>query len=192
MTKLKFEFFNRSPLIVAKELLGKVLSRRLGNLEISGRIVETEAYLAIGDESSHGFSGQTKRNASLFKRAGHIYIHSMHRQNCLDIVTEEEGVPSSVLIRALEPLTEVEMMKKNRNKIKITDLASGPGKLTQALQITKDFDGSDLLGPNALLSILDDTFKVEQITATTRIGISKSKEEKLRFYITGSQFVSRK
>lgn len=186
------DFYNRNPLVVAREILGKILVREINNQIVSGRIVEVEAYLASEDEASHSFKGMTKRNISLYKEAGHAYIHSIHRQNCIDIVTEAEGIPTSVLIRSLEPLVGIEIMKINRNKENLKDLTNGPGKLTQALQINKDFDGIDITNINSPLYLKDDNFYPENIISTKRIGISKNIDKNFRFYIKGNLFVSKK
>ncbi|MDQ5981898.1 MAG: DNA-3-methyladenine glycosylase [Patescibacteria group bacterium] len=116
MKLLSRDFFLRNPLIVAPELLGKILTRKFNGIIISGRIVEVEAYLPSGDEAAHGFKGLTKRNLSLFKEGGHAYIHQIHKQNCFDIVAEKANIPAGILIRALEPLQGIDLMKKFRDK----------------------------------------------------------------------------
>lgn len=190
MKILSAEFYNRPSDIVAKELLGKILVRNLENVRISGRIVEVEAYLPFVDEAAHSFKGKTKRNQSLFKAAGHAYVHSIHTQNCLDVVTDKVDIPGSVLIRALEPIDGIEKMKEFRNKENLYDLTSGPGKLTKALNITKELDGVDLIASQALF-IVDDGFVAKDIFSGERIGISKAKDKQLRFYLKGNNFVSR-
>lgn len=192
MKILNKAFFERSPLLVAPDLLGKILVRKCNSQVISGRIVEVEAYLAFSDEAAHGYRGKTKRNTSLFKEPGHSYVHSIHMQNCLDIVTEKADVPSSVLIRALEPLEGIELMKEFRKKENIRDLTTGPGKLTQALQITKEFDGVDITDSNSLLWVIDDGFPQKNIVQGKRIGISKAKDSEYRFYIKESSYISKK
>jgi DNA-3-methyladenine glycosylase len=183
MSILNLDFYNRSPLLVAPELLGKVLIRKYQQQIISGRIVETEAYLGNDDPASHAFKGKTKRNSSLYLSAGHAYIYSIHRSYCLDIVTEGINTPGSVLIRALVPLQGIELMRRFRQREKISDLTSGPGKLTQALQITKVFDGQDLTNADGELVINDDNYPVNKILVSPRIGISQAKTEPYRFYV---------
>lgn len=190
MKTLDKAFYNRSAEVVATKLLGKILTRSLDNSIISGRIVEVEAYLPFIDEAAHSFKGKTKRNLSLFKSAGHAYIHSIHTQNCLDVVTDKLEIPGSVLIRAIEPLDGIEKMKEFRNKENLLDLTSGPGKLTKALNITKELNGIDLTNSKELW-ILDDGFIVKDIVSGARIGISKARHKQLRFYIKGNDFVSR-
>lgn len=185
-------FYNRSPLLVAPELVGKILVRDLAGQLLTGRIVEVEAYLATEDPAAHGARGRTKSNAVLFHSAGSIYIHSMHRQHCLDIVTEGVDVPSSVLIRALEPLNGIEIMQQFRNKTQLRDLTTGPGKLTQALSIDKAFNGLDLTDPTTLLYVVTDDYQPEGIVARPRIGISKATDLNFRFYLQGSEYLSHK
>jgi DNA-3-methyladenine glycosylase len=192
MKVLSRSFFARSPLVVAPHLLGKVLARQWQGQLLTGRIVEVEAYLAEGDEASHSFRGQTKRNASMFKEAGHAYVYSIHQQKCVNVVTETVNVASAVLIRALEPLTGVEQMRAWRQRDRLTDLTTGPGKLTQALHITLELDGIDLTDPNSELYIVDDGYRVGSITKTKRVGISKAVDQPYRFYLTDNQFISRK
>ncbi|HTK03206.1 MAG TPA: DNA-3-methyladenine glycosylase [Alphaproteobacteria bacterium] len=194
MTKiLTSDFYNRNPLLVAPDLLGKILVRNFDGKIISGRIVETEAYLAFNDEASHSFVGKTERNKSLFGKPGTAYVHSIHMQNCIDVVTEGVNIPSSVLIRALEPLEAIEIMKSLRGKENLKDLTTGPGKLCKALAITKGFNGYDLtkLGD---LYIIDDNYSVSEkdIIKVKRIGISKATENEYRFYLKDSQFISKK
>lgn len=185
------EFYARSPLLVAPEILGKVLVRKLAGQIITGRIVEVEAYTGYDDEAAHGFIGKTKRNASLFLEAGHAYVHSIHQQLCLDIVTESVDVPSGILLRALEPIDGIALMQQFRKKEFIRDLTSGPGKLTQALQITKEFDGMDITTTSSPLYVLDTDFLPNNIIRGKRIGISKATDKEFRFYLKDNIYVSR-
>jgi len=180
---LQHDFYNRSPLAVAPDLLGKVLVRRIGNHLRSGRIIEVEAYLGTHDEASHSFKGETPRTKSLFGSAGHAYVYSIHMYHCLDIVTEAPGIPSSVLIRALEPIEGIAEMQSARKKDLLKDLTSGPGKLCQALSITKELDGVDMTYPASGLYVTDDGFKAHSFVTTPRIGISKAKDQLLRFHL---------
>lgn len=186
-------FYNRPPEIVARELLGKIIVRKLEHQIVRGRIVETEGYLARGDEAAHGFGGKTKRNASLYKDAGHAYVHGMRQYFLLDIVTEEIGVPSSVLIRAVEPLQGIEYMKALRGIDVVEHLASGPGKFCIAFEINKELDGIDITNSRAPLYIegesdSDPSLRIEK---SGRIGISRAKDFPLRFWIKGNPYVSR-
>ncbi|MCA9380863.1 DNA-3-methyladenine glycosylase [Candidatus Dojkabacteria bacterium] len=148
MNLLIQRFYNGTPVAVAKELLGKIIINTQDNKRLSGRIIEVEAYEADKDEAAHSFKGKTERNKSLFLDAGHIYVHSIHGQYCMDIVTDEIDIPTSVLIRALCQIEGIEVMKKNRNKEKLKELCSGPGKLMQALGLDKNADGINLLTQN--------------------------------------------
>ena len=186
MKILPRSFYNRNPLEVAEDLVGKILVRRLNKNIITGRIVEVEAYLAFIDEAAHSFRGKTKSNQSLFGEPGKAYIHSMHMQNCLDVVTEEVGIPSSILIRALEPLEGIELMKEFRHKDPLKDLTSGPGKLSQAMNISKDFNGIDLTDVSLPLNIYDDDFSYQKINKGKRIGISKAVDSEYRFFVKDS------
>ena len=190
MKILSSSFYNRSPLLVAPDLLGKILIRTLNGTRISGRITEVEAYLAAGDEAAHGHRGLTKTNTSLFLPAGHAYVHRIHMQHCLDVVTDEKDIPSSVLIRVLHPVKGVEQMKLNRNKEKLKDLTSGPGKLCQALKIDMKLDGVDVTDKNSPLQILDDGYQIESFQTSKRIGISKSQDFEYRFHIKSNPPVS--
>ncbi|MBE0573786.1 DNA-3-methyladenine glycosylase [Candidatus Dojkabacteria bacterium] len=178
-------FYQRDPLTVAPDLLGKILLHNLDGVILSGRIVETEAYLAFIDQASHSYNGKTARNSSLFGEAGHAYVHSIHKQNCIDIVTELVNIPSSILIRSLIPLKGIELMKTLRNKKDIKLLTNGPGKLCQALSISKDLDSIDVTKSSSELTILDDGFRINpaQIKRSKRVGLSKAKESKYRFFI---------
>ncbi|MEP7103379.1 MAG: DNA-3-methyladenine glycosylase [Candidatus Dojkabacteria bacterium] len=198
MQILNQSFYNRNAIRLAPELLGKVLVRNLNGQIISGRIVEVEAYLANQDEAAHAFKGETKRNKSLFSKPGNSYIYSIHTHFCLDVVAE---VPTSVLIRALEPIDGIDKMKELRNlsaealaKADEKSLTSGPGKLCKALGITKELDGIDLTSEKSEIYIMDDGFKLPEskIIKTKRVGISKAKEFDYRFYIKENKFVSRK
>lgn len=200
MTTLPYSFYNRKSTVVAKELLGKIISRELDSQDenssthfLSGRIIETEAYEAEQDEASHSFKGKTKQNRSLYLDAGHLYIYSIHSHSCMDIVTGDINLPTSVLVRAIYPLEGIELMKKNRNKERLKDLCSGPGKLMQALNLNKDVDGLNILGEQSYIKIYDDGYIAQEVFQTTRVGISKAKEKLNRFYLNEfKEYVSRK
>ena len=193
LSPLPRRFYARSPEIVARELLGKLLVRKMGRDVLVGKIVETEAYLAAGDEAAHGFRGRSGRNQSLFKEAGLAYVHTMRQHALLDIVTEQESVPSSVLLRALEPVEGLERMKELRGTEILGNLASGPGKLCAALAITKEHDGIDVTKEDAAFFVAEGEQREEfDVAVSGRIGISRSVDAPLRFWISGSDYVSRK
>jgi len=186
------DFYYQDTITVAQQLLGKYFVRNIGSSQLIGKIVETEAYLGITDEASHSFIGPTNRNKVLFGEAGHTYVHAIHRYYCIDITTEASGKPTSVLIRALEPIKGIEVMESLRQTNNTMNLTSGPGKLCQALQINKDLNAIDVTQKNSAILIFDNQLlSDEDIIKTTRIGISKAKELPLRFYIKDNIFISR-
>jgi DNA-3-methyladenine glycosylase len=189
-------FFNRDPRLVGRELLGKVLLRREGHTTLAGRIVELEAYLGNDDDAAHAASGKTARNEVLFGPPGHAYVYFIYGNHyCLNVSCLPKGDAGSLLIRALEPIDGIEKMALNRDlePEKLRLIASGPGRLAEAMAITRMRDnGKDLVSPESDLQILSDGFKPEAIRETARIGITKSIDLPLRFSIAGSPYVSGK
>src|SRR5882757_763007 len=197
------DFYERHPRIVARALLGKILIRRLPSGDIvAGRVVETEAYLGDRDLAAHSAVGKTPRNEVMFGPAGHAYVYLSYGMHyCMNVSCELSGKAGAVLFRALEPLANVMQMEKWR-KISIRPdldlrdlklLTSGPGRLAQALHITRAADnGKDLTSPNSDLYIADDGFPKPRIMTSARIGITKSADLPLRFYVEGNPFVSGK
>jgi DNA-3-methyladenine glycosylase len=156
---------------------------------LSGRIVETEAY-PPGDASGHAFRGLTPGNRSLFLAPGHAYVHFIYGiYYLLNVSSEPEGTGGGVLLRALEPLEGVAEMARRRGLSRLTELARGPGRLTQALGIDKRYDGLDLCSQGPLW-LGEAGRPVEEIGVAKRIGISREVERRLRFYEVGSRFVS--
>jgi DNA-3-methyladenine glycosylase len=198
MTKLTQNFFDRKTELVAKELLGKVLVRKVNNKKLSGMIVETEAYVGPHDLASHASKGKTNRTQVMFSYGGFWYVYMIYGfYYCLNIVTETKDYPSAVLIRALEPLEGIEKMKENRKTDNINNLTSGPGKLCQALEIRKNIDSTSAISKNSKLYIEDRRIKIpaNQIVQAERIGVDYAgiwKDKLLRFYIKDNPFVSRK
>jgi DNA-3-methyladenine glycosylase len=179
-------FYNRPTVEVARDLLGKVL--RHG--QASGIIVETEAYLGGDDLAAHSSRGVTNRTRVIFGPPGHAYVYFIYGMyECLNIIAEPEGQPGCVLIRAIEPLEGIDVMRARRPKARTLEaLASGPGKLTLALDITRELNGADVTkGP---LLIEDRSTRIDIVT-TTRIGITHCADWPLRFYIRDNRFVSR-
>jgi DNA-3-methyladenine glycosylase len=185
-------FYNRPPAIVARELIGKWLLRETKLGLCGGRIVEAEAYLAVGDSACHAARGQTNRNASMFGPPGHSYVYSIHAKWCLNAVTEPQGCASAVLIRALEPLVGIEFMEARRPASTHRDLARGPARLCAALEVTKGEDGLDLTTGEAIWIARDLNAKNRkfEIGVSTRIGVTSAHDLQLRFYERGSLFVS--
>ncbi|TPM15125.1 DNA-3-methyladenine glycosylase [Mesorhizobium sp. B2-3-6] len=174
---------------LARYLIGKIVVRELPEGIASGRIVETEAYVA-GDAAGHGFRGMTPRNRSLFLERGHAYVYLAYGISyMLNVSSEMPGIGTGVLIRALEPLDGIPIMQLNRGIERLRDLARGPGRLAMALRIDRSLDGRDLCreGPLWLASDGRDPGEIGQ---SVRIGISKDADRLLRFYVRGSPFVS--
>lgn len=182
---LSRSFYERPTIDVARDLLGKVLVHG----PAAGIIVETEAYLGGDDLASHSAVGITNRTRVIFGPGGHAYVYlayGMH--DCMNIVAESEGAPGCVLIRALEPLEGLDLMRTRRKKARTDyELTNGPGKLTQALAITRQCSGVDMT--KGELVVLNRSVKSE-IVVTPRIGITKCADLPLRFFIAGNKFVS--
>ena len=182
-------FYLRSPDLVARGLLGKVLRRRLDGEWLSGRIVETEAYFGQDDPAAHSFAGKTARNAVLFGPPGFTYVYFIYGMHwCLNVSCEPDGEAGGVLFRALDPLTGLATMARLRGlsaDAKPSLLTSGPGRLCQALGITRPAqNGLDVTSAKSELQILDDGFRPASIEATPRIGISKATERLHRFIVS--------
>ena len=187
-------FYTRDTLKVAKAILGKVLVRRTPLEVFTGKIVETEAYRGTDDPASHSFRGKTNRNEVMFGKPGIAYVYFTYgNHHCLNIVTERTDIPAAVLIRSIEPLKGIETMKRNRSVEKIIDVASGPGKLTKAFQITREDNNIDVTDFSSNISIHTPVEeKSFQIVQTTRIGIRLAQEFPWRFYIKENPHVSKR
>jgi DNA-3-methyladenine glycosylase len=192
-------FNDRDVVAVARDLLGKCLLRTTHDGLVVGRIVEVEAYLAKDDPANHAFRGQTRRNASMFGPPGHAYVYAIHSRWCLNAVTEPAGVASAVLIRAVEPLVGLPLMKQRRaarsgaRPIAVQELARGPGRLCEAFAIDRALDGWDLTC-GARLWIADASPAlggVRDICVARRVGVTVAQERELRFSIQGNSFVSK-
>lgn len=192
MTKpLSRSFYARDTQEVAKELLGKILVREFDQATIKGRIVETEAYYGENDPASHAFRGRTKRARIMWGRPGVAYVYLIYGIYYLfNIVTEQERKAGAVLIRALHPIEGIEVMKKMRKIDQIKNLTNGPGKLTQAFAITAREHKQDLT--SGYLIIEEGERENFEIISARRIGVSTGGQAKLRFYIKGDEFVSRR
>jgi DNA-3-methyladenine glycosylase len=175
---------------LARWLIGKTLVRQHKSGRMSGRIVETEAYV-VGDASSHAFKGRSARNASLFLERGHAYVYFIY--GCwfsLNVSAGRGGIGTGVLLRALEPVEGLDLMARLRPAARLHDMARGPGRLATALGITRDLDGHDLCaGPGALW--LGDAVRPRgRIATSARIGISREMHRPLRFFEKGNPCVS--
>ncbi|MFN0159081.1 MAG: DNA-3-methyladenine glycosylase [Bacteroidota bacterium] len=195
LRKLPRSFYMQPTLKVAKGLLGCFLVRRVGIRNMVGRIVEVEAYLGSRDPASHAFRGRTKRNEAMFRQGGTLYVYFTYGMHfCANVVTEEEGTGHAVLLRAIEPVTGMELMMKRRQRPKTTNslvhLTNGPAKLCEAFGIARKENGTDLLGRH--IWIARDSEKLRtKIGTSTRIGISTGKEHRWRFYFRNNRFVSK-
>ena len=174
---------------LARFLVAKLLVRELPEGVASGRIVETEAYV-IGDAAGHAYGGMTPRNRSLFLERGHAYVYLAYGVSfMLNVSSEAPGIGAGVLIRALEPVEGVSIMRRNRGLERLRDLTRGPGRLAQALRIDRSLDGIDLCRKGPLWLGLDD-HGASEIGESVRIGITREPDRVLRFYLRGSPFVS--
>jgi DNA-3-methyladenine glycosylase len=192
--KLDPSFYLRPTLEVAQSLLGKVLVRRLNGKNLAGKIVETEAYVGPHDLACHASKGKTPRTAIMFETGGCAYVYMIYGfYFCLNAVTEAEGYPAAVLIRAVEPLDQIAAMRRRRkNPKRDSDIASGPGKLCMAMGIDKRLNGADLTG--STLWIEDRKLSVDGIDVSPRVGVDYAgdyKDKPWRFYIRGNPHVSR-
>src|SRR5436190_3426441 len=186
------DFYLRDPVVVARDLLGKRLMRQTSAGVCGGRIVEVEAYLSRRDPACHASRGMTNRNAAMFGPPGHAYVYMIHHRWCLNAVTEPEGVPSAILIRAIEPLEGLALMHQRRSTDIVRDLARGPARLCEALAIDRTYDGWELTAGRELW-IADDPDANGQplrIVRSSRIGISSAQRRLLRFYLANSRYVS--
>jgi DNA-3-methyladenine glycosylase len=174
---------------LSRFLLGKVVVRQVNGVLAAGRIVETEAYLQY-DPACHGFRGITPRNRSLFLGHGHAYVYLCYGTSyMLNVSSEAAGIGTGVLLRALEPLHGIEHMQRWRKQVKLLDLARGPGRLTAALRVDRRHDGLNLFTPGQLW-IGSDGHKVKSVGASVRIGITKAAQERLRYFVAGSRYLS--
>jgi DNA-3-methyladenine glycosylase len=196
------EFYARDPRQVAPELLGRVLVRTGDNKRLrAGRIVEVEAYLGADDAAAHAAAGKTKRNDVLFGPPGHAYVYFIYGFHyCLNVSCEPEGQAGCLLIRALEPIAGIDEiyaardMERHHGRLtELRKLTSGPGRLAEALSITRERDnGKDVTSRRSDLQIVNDGFAVEKVGVTKRIGITKSPDPLLRYLIPDNPFVSGK
>jgi DNA-3-methyladenine glycosylase len=174
---------------LARMLLGKIVVRELPEGIVSGRIVETEAYI-LGDAAGHAYRRMTDRNRSLFLERGHAYVYLAYGISyMLNVSSELPGQGAGVLIRALEPLDGIPIMQLNRGIDRVRDLARGPGRLAQALRIDRRLDGLDLCR-QGLLWLGHDDLEPGEIRQSARIGITKNASSLLRFYRPNNPFIS--
>ncbi len=182
MHKLPRHFYDRDTILVAQELLGKLLVHQSGGVERIGKIVEVEAYLGEHDLAAHSSKGLTERTKTMFGPPGHAYVYFIYGMyHCMNVVTEREGHASAVLLRAVEPV-------KN-----LAGRTQGPGLLCRALKIDRRLNAHDLLSEDFFIAEPETAGKIP-IVKRSRIGVDYAKhwaKRRLRFYIKGNPFVSR-
>ena len=183
MNILPKKFYQRDTVVVAKDLLGKKLVRRIGNYEMSGIIIETEAYRHKDDPASHAFRKITDRNRVMFEEVGMAYVYFTYGMHyCFNIVAKKSKIPAgAVLIRGINPEKGITRMEKNRDVKNLKNLTNGPAKLTQALEITKQHYGMDLTKKSEIY--IEDGLKIKKIKKSTRVGIKNGKEMLWNFKI---------
>ncbi len=193
MKTLPRSFYSRKTITVAKELLGKIIVRRIGKTLLSGIIVETEAYL-FDDPASHSFRGMTERNKVMFGEPGHLYVYFTYGMHyCANVVTNKIGIGEAVLIRAVEPVEGIRKMTALRSikrPIPTEQLTNGPAKFAQAFGLSKEHSGMDLISGDIVIAE-GAPIPRAGIVITTRIGISSAKEELRRFYWKENPWVSK-
>ena len=191
MRVLQRSFYERDPALVARELLGKILIRKLNSETLTGRIVETEAYYGERDPASKAYKGRKRFNAPMFLDVGKTFIYIVHGNWLLNIVAHPKGDVGAVLIRALEPLNGIEVMRTNRNIKDLYKLTSGPGMLTKALAITKELNSVDVTKADSPLFIVESGDVILEIGSSRRIGVKADLPQNLRFFHKGNKFVSK-
>jgi DNA-3-methyladenine glycosylase len=184
-------FFARDPVGLARDLLGRILFYRTAEGLLAGRIVETEAYTGGTDPASHAFRGPTARNAVMFGPAGYAYVYfSYGMHHCLNVTAERPGQPGAVLLRALEPLAGIELMRARGDRGPEARLLSGPGKIGRAFGLTLGDNGRDFTrGPLGVAA--GAPTPARKVAVSRRIGISRAVELPYRFAVIGSRSVSR-
>ena len=189
--RLPRAFYTQPSPALAKELIGKYLHRLVDGVELVGKIVETEAY-AMGDEACHAFRGKTPRTEILFEEGGSSYVYFTYGMyHCFNVSANEENAGEAVLIRAIEPVFGLDKMRELRPAAKKDrDLTNGPGKLCQALDLTRRDNAIDLVESDALFLTGGEQVETNLIGASTRIGINVARHFPWRFYIKGNEYVS--
>lgn len=186
----KFAFLKQFAPLAAPQLLGCEFERQLEHGVIRARIVEVEAYDQT-DAASHSYRGPTPRNAVMFGPSGRLYVYFTYGMHyCMNVVTGPEGYGSGLLVRAVEPLEGLELVRYNRGQRPDRELTNGPGKVTQALGVNRELAGHDLREAPLKL-IIKPPLGAAAIVQTTRIGISRATDVPWRFYLAGNPFVSK-
>ncbi|TRO61053.1 DNA-3-methyladenine glycosylase [[Eubacterium] cellulosolvens] len=187
---LKKKFFQRDPKNVAKELLGTKLIRKLHSQKLEGMIVETEAYYGEKDPASRAYNGLKFYNKAMWSLPGNLFIYNVHKYWMLNIVAHHPNEIGAVLIRAVEPLNEIEYMKRNRQTEDIFQLTNGPGKMTVAFKIDKTLNEMDITSEKSKIHIVK--YKTDfKISSSKRIGVKKDLKQNMRFFIDSNKYVSK-
>jgi DNA-3-methyladenine glycosylase len=172
MGRLGRGFFARDTLTVARELLGQRLVRVAGGRRLSGRIMEVEAYIGEEDTACHASVGRTQRTEVMYGAPGHAYVYFVYgMHHCLNVVTEREGFPAAVLLRAIEPDEGLEVMRCNRAGRPDAQLTNGPAKLCQALHVDRGLNGVDLCTSQVLFFERGMPVQQSEVIATPRVGV---------------------
>jgi DNA-3-methyladenine glycosylase len=193
LSKIPRSFYMRPTLEVARRLLGLFLVRTVGSTRMVGRIVEVEGYLGSSDPASHAYRGMTNRNAVMFRPGGHLYVYFTYGMHfCCNVVTGPSGNAGAVLLRAVEPVEGVDLMRRNRDlpEGRLEMICNGPAKLCAAFGIAREMNGTDLCGERIWIGrqVKRPRFEIEQ---TPRIGITNGRHHPWRFVIADSPFLSR-
>jgi DNA-3-methyladenine glycosylase len=183
-------FYERDPATVARDLLGKKLIRRFEKEILEGLIVETEAYFGSEDPASRAFQGMKNYNKNMWGEAGTIFIYNVHNYWMFNIVAHEFGKVGAILIRSVEPLKGIGVMRSNRGVQNILILTRGPGRLSRAFKIDKSLNNLSVTSKKSCISIADNIFDFE-VGTSHRIGVSNDLEREMRFYVKANKFVSR-
>lgn len=192
---LPVSFFKNDALTVAPSLLGKRLVVSKGEVILSGMIVETEAYRGFDDASSHAYNGKTQRNSNMFEEGGIVYVYMIYGSYfCLNFVTGNKNDGQAVLIRGVEPLDGLDVMRFNRfgvfgKKPIDKNLTNGPGKICKAFGIDKSYNGESLSGTKIFITN-EKKISKQSILSSSRRGITQGKEHLWRYYIHENKFVS--
>lgn len=189
---LSREFFHRDTLVVARDLLGNLIVRVLGNRQLVVRVVEVEAYKGLSDPASHAYGGNKGRASVMYGEVGRAYVYFTYGNHfCMNVVARSpRSKAGAVLFRAGEPLDGIEIMMRNRGTSEPRLLTSGPGRLTRALMIDRSFYGVDLTMRGELFLARGALRANERVAVSTRVGITRAKERPWRFFIKDNRFVS--
>lgn len=187
------EFYLGDTALLAKGLLGKILIRKSGNRYLSARIVETEAYYGDHDPACHAYRKITERNKILYEEGGKVYVYFIYgNYYCFNIVSGKKGFGNAVLIRAVEPIEGINIMKKYRGITKnIYELTNGPAKLCMSLNIDRKLNGADVTKPDSIFITKPDKKELFEIATTKRIGLNVGEHFLYRFFIKGNPYVTK-